>query len=99
MTVKLINRGDTGEFIMEGRLDSNTSPEFEKLIMKNTERFRKIILNFEGLTYISSAGLRVMKILYMTMKKNGGSFSVTKVNSVVMEVFEMTGFSQILDFE
>ena len=99
MTVKLINRNETGEFIIEGKLDANTSPELEKLILANAERFGKIILNFSGLTYISSAGLRVVKILHMTMKKSGGELAVTNVSPTVMEVFEMTGFSQLLNFE
>ena len=99
MKVKLINRGETGEFIIDGRLDANSSPDLEKLILDNVSRFEKVILNFSGLSYISSAGLRVVKILHMTMKKKGGDFSVTNVNETVMEVFEMTGFSQILNFE
>lgn len=99
MTVKLINRGETGEFIIEGKLDTNTSPELEKLILTNNERFEKIILNFSGLSYISSAGLRVVKILHMAKKKSDGELVLTNVNSTVMEVFEMTGFSQLLNFE
>ena len=99
MTVKLINRGETGEFIVEGKLDANTSPEIEKLILGQTDRFEKIVLNLSGLTYISSAGLRVVKILHMTMKKSGGELVITNVNRTVMEVFEMTGFSQLLNFE
>ena len=99
MTVKLINRNTTGEFLLEGKLDANSAPDVEKLIVDTVERFDKIILNFRGLTYISSAGLRVVKILYMAMKKKNGELVISEVSQPVMEVFEMTGFAQILTFE
>lgn len=98
MTVKLINRGETGEFIIDGKLDANTSPELEKVILANSARFDTLILNFSGLSYISSAGLRVVKLLHMSKKKSGGELIIKEVNSTVMEVFEMTGFSQLLNF-
>ena len=85
--------------MIEGKLDANTSPELEKLILGQADRFEKIVLNFEELSYISSAGLRTVKILHMAMKKKGGELVMTKVNRTVMEVFEMTGFSQLLNFE
>ena len=99
MTVKLINRNTTGEFVIEGKLDANTSSELERLVTERAEQFEKVVLNLSGLTYISSAGLRAMKIIHMTMKKKGGELAVTSVAPTVMEVFEMTGFSQLLNFE
>lgn len=99
MTIKLIKRGTTGEYVIEGRFESTTSPEVERILKETNVDFEKVILNFERLQYISSAGLRVVKSLYMEMNRRGGRLIVSHVNDFVMEVFEMTGFAQILEFE
>lgn len=98
MNVKLINRGEEGELLLEGRLDSVTSPEADELFLQMAERFDKVILNMEQLEYVSSAGLRVLKRLHMAMRKKEGSLELKSVNKMVMEVFEMTGFSGLLNF-
>lgn len=99
MKVKLINRKEEGEFLLYGRLDSNTSPEVEEILMDSIDKFEKIIINMENLEYISSAGLRVLKKLHVTMKKNSRTLVVKNANDMVMEVFEMTGFAGVLNFE
>ncbi len=99
MNVKLINRGQEGELLLEGRLDTITSPEVETIFLQTAERFDKIVLNMEGLEYISSAGLRIIKRLYMAMVKKNGSLKLTHVRKMVMEVFEMTGFAGLLTIE
>ena len=96
MNIKLINRETEGELILEGRLDSNTSPEAGKVFENVAGRFEKVTLNMEKLEYVSSAGLRIIKMLYVTMNKKGGSMEITKVAPGVMEVFEMTGFAGFL---
>ena len=97
MTVKLINRGEEGELLLEGRLDAVTSPEAEELFLQMAERFEKLILNMEKLQYISSAGLRVLKKTYMATVKRNGELELSHVNKLVMEVLEMTGFSGLLN--
>ena len=99
MNMKLINKGSEGEVLLEGRLDATTAPEAEELLKETADRFDKLILNFASLDYISSAGLRVLKILHVIMRKKGGSLVLTNVNSMIMEVFEMTGFAGLLEFE
>lgn len=99
MNIKLVNRDRTGEFVLEGKLDTNTSPDVEKIILGQSERFDKIVLNFAELTYISSAGLRTLKVLHLAMKKKGGELVLINVCRAVMEVFEMTGFARLLNFE
>ena len=99
MDIKLINRGTTGELILIGRLDANSAPEAEEIFKEMIERFDKIVLNMEQLDYISSAGLRVIKIIHMGMKKKNGELVLTKVQKMVMEVFEMVGFAGLLKFE
>ena len=99
MDIKVINRGATGELIFVGRLDANSAPEAEEIVKQMIERFDKIVLNMEQLDYISSAGLRVIKIIHMGMKKKNGELILTKVQKMVMEVFEMVGFAGLLKFE
>ena len=97
MNVKLVNRGDEGELLLDGRLDTSTASDAEKLFLDVAGRFTNITLNMKDLKYISSAGLRVIKKLYMKVKANGGVVSVTNTSSNVYEVFEMTGFAGILN--
>lgn len=99
MNIKLINRGQEGELLLEGRLDSLTSPEAEEIFLQMAERFEKVTLNLENLEYISSAGLRTLKRLHMTMRKKNGTLVLKNVRKMVMEVFEMTGFAGLLRFE
>ena len=99
MTIKLVNRGSEGELLLEGRLDTTTAPEAEEVFNEVSERFERVVLNFTGLEYVSSAGLRVLKRLHMTMKKKGGELVLCDVSKMVMEVFEMTGFAGLLKFE
>ena len=99
MNIKLINRGQEGELVLEGRLDTLTAPEAEEVFNQMAERFEKIVLNMAGGGDVSSAGLRTLKRLHMAMKKKNGSLVLTNVRKMVMEVFEMTGFAGLLKFE
>ena len=99
MNIKLINRGQEGELVLEGRLDTLTAPEAEEVFNQMAERFEKIVLNMAGVEDVSSAGLRTLKRLHMAMKKKNGSLVLTNVRKMVMEVFEMTGFAGLLKFE
>ena len=99
MDIKLINRGTSGELVLIGRLDANSAPEAEEIFKEMIERFDTIVLNMEQLDYISSAGLRVIKIIHMGMKKKNGELILTKVQKMGMEVFEMVGFAGLLKFE
>ena len=96
MEIKLINHGESGELLLNGRLDSNTADETDGIFQQVAERFDLLTLNMENLEYISSAGLRVLKRLHMTMNKKGGKLELSKVRPLVMEVFEMTGFAGLL---
>lgn len=96
MDVKLVDRGDEGELIVSGRLETQNAGEAEELFLQLAERFPNITLNMRDLSYISSAGLRVLKKLYMKVRTNGGTLAATNVSEYVSEVFEMTGFSSLL---
>lgn len=98
MNMKLINRGEEAELILEGRLDTYSAPEAEPIFQDAAARFERIVLNMKGLEYVSSSGLRIIKNLHIAMRKRGGTLVLTNVTKMVMEVFEMTGFSGLLQF-
>ena len=97
MDIKLVNRGEEGELILAGRLDTKNSDEVANLFLQTADRFRNVTLNMMELKYVSSAGLRAIKKLYMKVRNNGGELSVTNVAPYVEEVFEMTGFAEMLN--
>ena len=81
---------------LNGRLDTATAPEFESFLQENIAGATAMVLNCENLEYISSAGLRV---LLSAQKRMKNSMKLTNVGELVMEVFEMTGFADILVIE
>jgi anti-sigma B factor antagonist len=92
--VELLN--NVANLKVEGRLDTITAPELDKRI--NELDVKGIVLDFANLEYISSAGLRVLLSTHKKFVKLNG-MKVTNVKSEVMEIFEMTGFADILDIE
>lgn len=99
MDIKLVNRGEEGELLLSGRLDTKNAEEVAAVFLQVADRFRNITLNMQELKYISSAGLRALKKLYMKVRGNGGELSVTNVAPYVAEVFEMTGFAEMFDIK
>ena len=85
-------------FTLEGRLDTITAPELEQALQDVLPGLTELTLDLEKLEYISSAGLRVLLSAQKTMKKQG-IMKVVHVNETVMEIFEVTGFSEILTIE
>ena len=81
---------------LDGRLDTTTAPELESFFAENYKGTESIVIDCEKLMYVSSAGLRV---LLATQKKTKGAMKLTNVCELVMEVFEMTGFADILVIE
>ena len=84
--------------VAEGRLDTLTAPELEKELKASYEGAKSLILDFEKLDYISSAGLRVLLSAQKIMAQQG-TMKVIHVNETIMEIFEVTGFSDILTIE
>lgn len=81
---------------VEGRLDTMTAPELEKELKEYYGSITELVLDFKKLEYISSAGLRVVLGAHKAMS---GKLIVKNVNEIVMEVFEVTGFADILNIE
>ena len=90
--------GTNLEIALEGRLDTTTAPELEKELSESMADASELTLDFDKLDYISSAGLRVLLSAHKAMSKKDG-MKVTHVNEIVAEVFEVTGFSDILNIE
>ena len=91
------NTNDTTIEIV-GRLDTTTAPALDKVINEDIGDTKNLILDFKGLEYISSAGLRVVLSAQKKMQKVG-SMKVINVCEAVMEVFEITGFADVLVIE
>ena len=83
---------------LEGRLDTTTASELEKALKDSMDSANELTLDFASLDYISSAGLRVLLSAHKTMSKKGG-MKVVNANEMVREVFDVTGFADILDIE
>ena len=83
---------------LEGRLDTTTAPQLEESMKESINSVTELIMDFEKLEYISSAGLRVLLSAQKRMMKQG-EMKVTHVNETIMEIFEVTGFSDILTIE
>lgn len=97
----IINKKSEGtklEILLEGRLDTTTSPMLETELKQSIDGLTELIFNFEKLEYISSAGLRILLAAQKIMNKQG-SMVVKNVNEIIAEVFEVTGFSDILTIE
>lgn len=80
---------------LEGRLDTATAPQLEQELKASLDGAQAVVLDLEKLEYISSAGLRVLLSAQKIMNKQG-SMEIRNVNEVIMEIFEVTGFTDIL---
>ena len=98
MTIEKITNGKELIITVTGRLDTVTAPELEKEIKENVAGIEKLVLDFTSLDYISSAGLRVILAAQKIMNKQG-EMIVKNVNETVAEIFDITGFSDVLTIE
>ena len=98
MTIEIKKNGSTTTIEIVGRLDTITAPSLEKAINESIANTENLVLDFKDVEYISSAGLRVLLGAQKKMLKIG-LMKVVKVCESVMEVFEMTGFADILVIE
>ena len=98
MTIEIKRNGTETVIELVGRLDTTTAPALDKTINEDMGETKNLVLDIKGLEYISSAGLRVMLGAQKKMQKIG-SMKVINVSDAVMEVFDMTGFTDILTIE
>ena len=98
MTIEIKKNVDELVLEITGRVDTITAPTLDKTINENLANVKSLILDLKGLEYISSAGLRVLLSAQKKMSQIG-SMKIKNVCELVMEVFEMTGFADILNIE
>lgn len=98
MKIAKTQKGNSLCFALEGRLDTNTAPELEAEIKGSIDGVEELTIDMQGLDYLSSAGLRVLLGAQKTMNKQG-NMRVTHVNDTIMEIFEVTGFADILTID
>ena len=96
MNISIKTAGDVKVLEFGGKLDHQTSPDAQEQITKLIETGeRKILVNFENLDYISSAGLRILLVAAKQLKPDGGEILICNLNDVVREVFDISGFMTI----
>ena len=90
--------GNTMNVALKGRLDTTTAPQLEEALKSAISDVTSLIFDFSELDYISSAGLRVLLAAQKQMNTRG-EMKVTHVNDTIMEIFDVTGFTDILTIE
>ena len=97
MNISKTQNGISVTLAVEGRLDTVTAPELEKTIGSLSDT-KELCIDFAKLNYISSAGLRVLLSAHKTFSKKG-NLTIINVNETVMEIFDVTGFKDILNIQ
>lgn len=98
MTIQKNIEDKTLTMALNGRLDTTSTPEFESELKASLDDINKLVLDFADLEYISSSGLRALLFAQKTMNKQG-EMLVCNVNSVIADIFEVTGFLNILTIQ
>ena len=99
MIIEIKRKQDKITLKVCGRLDTVTAPQLEEKLWEEMGGRKVVILDFTGLEYISSAGLRVLLSAHKAIKKQSGKLLVRNVSEEVREVFVITGFSEIMDLK
>jgi anti-anti-sigma factor len=97
MTITKTRESESLIFALEGRLDTATAPQLQETLLPAFEDAATITLDFSGVAYVSSAGLRVLLLGAKAAKAKDAAMLLTGVSEEVMEVLEMTGFTDILN--
>ena len=98
LNIQKTQGNDSIRYQLEGRRDTVTAPELEASLQEALVETTNLVLDFEKLDYISSAGLRVL-LSAQKIINNQGTMKVIHVNDTIMEIFEVTGFNEILTIE
>ncbi|SEK80528.1 anti-sigma B factor antagonist [Ruminococcus sp. YRD2003] len=98
MNIEKISESGKLTLKLEGRIDTKSAPELDELVKTSLDGVTSLIIDLKEVAYISSAGLRVLLIAQKQMNKQGG-MKIINVSEDIMEIFEVTGFSDILTIE
>ena len=99
MTITENRVDDTITLAIEGRVDTNTSPQLQDSILKAFQKGNHLVLDFAQCAYVSSAGLRALLIGQKTANSKGGTMKLVNVPEILMSVLKMSGFLKILTIE
>jgi anti-anti-sigma factor len=99
MTIESITQGEEIILKVDGRIDTNTSGDLQNKIISTFQSTNKVVVDFENVAYISSAGLRALLLGHKTAMSKSGYLKIVNVGETAMEVFGSTGFSDILTIE
>lgn len=99
MKINQTNNENQIIYSLNGRLDTTSSPELQDVLLPSIDGSANIVLDFKELVYISSAGLRVLLAAQKLVNKQSVSMIIKNVCSEIMDVFDMTGFTDVLSIE
>ena len=99
MEINILKENETSVVVIEGRVDTVTSPELESAVKPLINMGASVVFECEKLEYISSAGLRVVLATHKQLTACAGKFAIRHLNREVKSVFDLTGFSKILNIE
>jgi anti-anti-sigma factor len=99
MNITILEESGTTIVGIEGRLDTVTAPELDKAVMPLIKLGATIVFDCEKMDYVSSSGLRVILSTYKQLAAVGGKFTIRNLNKEVQSVFDLTGFSRLLNIE
>ncbi|MCM1237338.1 MAG: STAS domain-containing protein [Bacteroidales bacterium] len=97
MNIEKTENGTEVTLALSGRLDTVTAPQLEEKVQESLAGTQMLVMDFQDLEYLSSAGLRVLLTAHKAMMKSGGKLEIRHVNEVIHEVFEVTGFLDVLN--
>ena len=84
---------------LKGELNTSTAPELDSVVAKDLRNIDKLVVDMADLVYLTSAGLRVLLVAQKVMAERKGQLIIRHVNSAIMEVFDITGFKNVLTIE
>jgi anti-sigma B factor antagonist len=99
MNITIKNENDALVLLLDGKLSTGTAPDLMEAMTQNAPKTEHLVFDFAGVTYVASAGLRVLIAAEQTMAAKNGKFSLRHVGEVVLEVLEMTGMDNLFEIE
>lgn len=99
MTIDEAKSGDILQLNVHGKVDANSSTEFQNEVLKAFQKSKNVIVNFADVSYISSAGLRALLIGQKTATSKGGKFTIINANASVIEILRVTGLEKVLSIQ
>jgi len=97
LDVNLVKNGNTAEVQLDGYINAQNANDLYDILGEVVGKFDHVVLDMEKLKYVSSGGLRAFKHAYLELRKKGGTLQAKNVNKMVMEVFEVTGFTRLIE--